>query len=238
MSLDDPRLQELIQLDLDGELTPADKAELARLLLQDPRARRLHDEQRQTDALLRSLPPAEPPTGLRQSILESLHLSQKVGQGSGGGAPLLRYAAAVVGGLLVLGLGYRLAQDEHRLETLQGSVTALMPSRAPLDEVVLHADGAEVSAKLFRDGDGSRLEISSSALRPVEIVLRYDAAAVQGQPGPEGTAAPASGERRFMLTPAQPGATAQIPGTGAIRLEARAAGQRLDTATLDSSHTR
>lgn len=237
MSLDDPRLQELIQLDLDGELTPADRAELARLLLQDPQARRLHDEQRQTDALLRGLPPAEPPAGLRESILEALQLSPKAGQGSGGGAPLLRYAAAVVGGLLVLGLGYRMAQDEHRLETLQGSVTALMPSRAPLDEVVLYADGAEVSAKLFRDGDGSRLEIESAGLRPVEIVVQYVAAAAQSQAAPEGSSAPATGERRFMLTPAQPGATAEFPGTGTIRLEARAAGQRLDTATLDYSPT-
>ena len=67
--MDRGQLQELIQADLDGELSVAERAELARLLLQDPEARRLHGEFRQTDQLLRDIPAAEPPPGLRAAIL-------------------------------------------------------------------------------------------------------------------------------------------------------------------------
>ena len=61
-------LQELIQADLDGELSGAGRAELARLLLQDPEARRLHGELRQTDKLLRDIP-GEPPPGPERQFL-------------------------------------------------------------------------------------------------------------------------------------------------------------------------
>ena len=43
VTMDKGQLQELIQADLDGELSVAERAVLARLLLQDPEARRLHD---------------------------------------------------------------------------------------------------------------------------------------------------------------------------------------------------
>ncbi len=67
--MDKGQLQELIQADLDGELSVAERAVLARLLLQDPEARRLHAEFRRTDQLLRNVAAAEPPPGLRADIL-------------------------------------------------------------------------------------------------------------------------------------------------------------------------
>ena len=52
--MDATRVQDMIQADLDGKLSTAESAELARLLLQDPEARRLHDELRRTHTLLRT----------------------------------------------------------------------------------------------------------------------------------------------------------------------------------------
>ncbi|HET9315996.1 MAG TPA: hypothetical protein VFQ51_10420, partial [Vicinamibacteria bacterium] len=67
MTLD--RLHDLIQGDLDGALSAADRAELARVLLHDPEARRLHAQMKRTDQLLRDIPAAEPPTALREGVV-------------------------------------------------------------------------------------------------------------------------------------------------------------------------
>ena len=55
MTKNENQLQELIQADLDGELSVTERAELARLLLQDPEARRLQNDFRRTDQLLREI---------------------------------------------------------------------------------------------------------------------------------------------------------------------------------------
>jgi hypothetical protein len=230
--MDETRKQELIHGDLDGTLSGPDRAELARLLLQDPEARRQHDELRRTEALLRQVPPAEPPPGLRSAILRALGLSPPSSGGLAGGPVLLRYAAAVVGGLLVVGLGYGLLQDEQRLAGLQGSVTATAPARTPVDEVILHADGAEVRARLFHEGAGSRLELESTGTQAIEIVGLYDPAALR----PQGVAGDSSGSAdasfSIVLTPAQPRYSAEFSGSGPLRLELRGNGQRLGGATI------
>jgi anti-sigma factor RsiW len=58
VSAPNDRLRDLIQADLDGALSAAERAELARLLLQDPEARRLHGQLQRTDQLLRDIPAA------------------------------------------------------------------------------------------------------------------------------------------------------------------------------------
>jgi anti-sigma factor RsiW len=69
MTIGNDRLHELIQADLDGALSAAERAELARLLLQDPDARRLHGQLQRTDRLLRDIPADEPPAGLRDAVI-------------------------------------------------------------------------------------------------------------------------------------------------------------------------
>ncbi|MEJ2516389.1 MAG: hypothetical protein P8080_13845, partial [Gammaproteobacteria bacterium] len=65
----DEHVQALIQAELDGELSAAQEAELAKILLRDPEVRALRDALARTDRVLREMPSAEPPAGLRSRIM-------------------------------------------------------------------------------------------------------------------------------------------------------------------------
>jgi anti-sigma factor RsiW len=179
--MDGARLQELIQSELDGELSAAERAELARLLLQDPQARRLHHQYGRLDRLLRDIPLAEPPAGLRAAILaEPAAPSRQGSLGRAGRAwPAYGLAAAVLGGLAIVGIGYLLLGDRTPGTDLQGSVVAAggAGSRASRGQWSVQAEGIEASASLQRTGEGQRLELKLSATGPTEVILGFDPAA-------------------------------------------------------------
>ena len=168
MTRHDEPLQELIQADLDGELSAAERAELARLLLRDPEARRLHEDFRQTDQLLRDIASAEPPPGLREAIL--------AGPASTAGRdrsarqqdrwPAYRAAAVFLGGLLIVGLGLLARDGNEPAENLQGSLAGAQ------DSLSLRGEGIEVDASLRRSGDTLRLELDLSTTTACEVIAR------------------------------------------------------------------
>jgi hypothetical protein len=87
---------------------------------------------------------------------------------------------------------------------------------------------------LFREGDRTRLTLESSGLEPVEVIGQYDTALMT----PQGSAAAAPGSEpgRFavILHAADNSESLEFAGSGAVRLEVRAGGQRLDTVVLGS----
>lgn len=172
------RLHELIQSELDGALSAAERAELARLLLQDPEARRLHAQFGRLDRLLRDIPLAEPPAGLRAAILAEPAMSSRP-DAPRRAWPLYGVAAALLGGVAVVGMGYLLSDDRTPAAELQGSVVAAggLGTGAPRDHWTFQAEGIEASASLWRAGEGLRLELKLSATRPSEIVAGFDPAA-------------------------------------------------------------
>jgi anti-sigma factor RsiW len=241
MSVGDSRAQELIQADLDGELSAAERAELARLLLQDPAARRLQDQLRRTHLLLLEVPQAEPPASLRPAIHKALGLPA--------GAAVLReksserrsyrLAAGILGGLVVAGIGYGLLED--RLDAsrgLQGSVTAGMPDRPPVAGTSIRAGEAEVVAKLYRAGTGLRLELRSMSPVPVEVVASYDAATMRPRHDGDGALSERAGELRLDLAAGGQSRSVDFSGAAPIRLELRLAGQPAATATLGLGESR
>jgi hypothetical protein len=234
MTVDRDQLQDLIQADLDGELAAAGRAELARLLLQDPEARRLHDEFRRTDQLLRGVLQAAPPVSLREAILATPALTTR----SGAPArrqyawPPYRVAAAILGGLLVVGIGYFLRDDSVPLTSLQGSLDApggpgTTGLVEPQDQLSIRAEGVEVNASLRRDGQGLRLEVNLSAGMPCEVVAKFDPATTTyiGKPDDarftaangQVTVQSAAGSRDFVL---------DFSGAAPIELQLRS-GRRL-----------
>ena len=168
--MDRDTLQDLIQADLDGELSVAERALLARLLLQNPEARRLHAEFRRTDQLLRNIAAAEPPAGLRAAILAGSAPSVRPGHSGQRhyGLSVYRMAAVILVGLLIAGLSYVLIDARVPGTDLQGSLIA------PQGHLSLRAEGAEVSASLRRDGEKLRLELNSSTSIPCEIIANID----------------------------------------------------------------
>lgn len=188
MTMDGTRLHELIQSDLDGALSAAERAELARLLLQDPEARRLHAQFGRLDRLLRDIPLAEPPAGLRAAILAEPAMSSRP-DAPRRAWPLYGVAAALLGGMAVVGIGYLLSDDRTPAAELQGSVVAAggAGSSAPRDHWTFRAEGIEASASLRRAGEGLRLELKLSVTRPGEVIAGFDPATTSLVGKPAGT---------------------------------------------------
>ena len=235
MNMDLTRTQELIQADLDGELSAAERAELARRLLADPEARRLRDELKRTDTLLREVPQVAPPAGLRPAILAALGLPATESSSGTAGRdrwPVLRLAAAVVGGLLVVGIGYRMLDVGPTGSDLQGSLGAALPSQATQaiarpDQARFSGDGVEASATLRRDGQGTKLALELGGTAPYEVIARFDpeVTTYRGNPDESGLSF-TDGTVTLQVEPGQPSRTLEFSGTAPIRVSIRS-GEKL-----------
>ena len=106
------RAIDLINAEIDGALSGPERAELNRLLLADPSVRTLRDELRRTCAALDACGQEDVPADLHESIMAAMPASpiQCDPPASGRfGKPVLRYAAAFAGGLLVSALAFHFA---------------------------------------------------------------------------------------------------------------------------------
>ena len=232
MSSDTDRLHDLIQADLDGALPPAGRAELARLLLKDPAARCLHDEFRQTDRLLRDIGSAEPPAGLREAILAGPASSMRAGKaGPQSGWPAYRFAAVILGGMLIVGLGYLVRDGDAPAKELQGSLGV-----APRNAVSLRAEGVEVGASLVRSGTTQRLELQTSTTVPCEIIARIDPGTTSyvGKTG-EARLIAQNGQVQVLPALGKHSVVLEFSGASPIRLELRASGRLLGEGRLESA---
>ena len=241
--MDRDQLQALIQADLDGELSVTERADLARLLLQDPEARRLHDEFRRTDQLLRDIVSVEPPHGMRETILSrSPRSSNQLRPGHRQhGWPGYRVAAVVLGGLLIAGLSYLLMDADVPRAALQGSVGAgvgpdTSGTIAPQDHLSMRAEGAEVNASLQSNGQGLRLELKLSTTFPSEVIARIDPAttAFVGEPG-NAQLDPANGLATVQLATGSQVFVLDFSGAGPIQLQLRSGGRLLAEGRLSVS---
>jgi hypothetical protein len=230
--MDKGQLQELIQTDLDGELSVMERAELARLLLRDPEARRLHNDFRRTDQLLRDIPKVEPPHGLSAAVLAGLAPSVRPAKPVQRqyGWPLYRMAAVILGGLLIVGISYLLLDGNSSRTDLQGSLGV-----APQNQLSMRAAGVEVSASLRHEGERLRLEVSASTTMPCELIARIDPAtttfvgsagdAVLTTGGDQVTVHLASGSGVFAL---------DFAGAAPIQLQLRSGGRLLGEGRLSA----
>jgi anti-sigma factor RsiW len=225
----------MIQADLDGDLGVAERAELARLLLQDPEARRLHGEFWRMDRMLRDVPRAEPPPGLRAAILSGSADSTRAGErkrAQHGQLPY-RLAAVVLGGLLIVGVAYLLLDAGAPRTDLQGSLGRAdgpesIGRGAAEDHLTMRAEGVEVNASLSRNGQGLSLELDLSTQIPCEVVARIDPATTAFL-GSRGDAQPnvAGGEVGVQLASGSKVFVLDFAGTAPIELQLRSAGRVL-----------
>ena len=228
--MDRNRLQELIQADLDGALSPSERAELARALLQDHDARRLQREFRRTDQLLRDIPTAEAPAGLRDEILAArgLQAQPEVSGRPRYSQPFYRIAAVVLVGVLIVGISELLRDSNGPVPNLQGSLRA-----APQDHLSLRADDVEVRASLMRVGSKLRLELNSTATIASEVVAMIDPAmmALVGNSG-EAQLTTTNGQVTVRLAPGSQFSVLEFSGAAPIHLELRSDGRLLNAGKL------
>jgi anti-sigma factor RsiW len=209
------RAIELIHAEIDGEITGPEKAELGRLLLADPALGELRAGLRRTCDALDTLPLETPPADLRASIMESLPASPprcedrdvRSRSRSRGrfGQPLLRYAAAFAGGLIVSALAFQFGLQHEALDAgeLAGTIAGVKidPSRLELrlDEVqgTVRLEGPQTAPVVI-----SALRSS----RPVQVIARLEGEEVRLEGsglGPEPREARAQFSRRSNDRPAR-----------------------------------
>jgi anti-sigma factor RsiW len=166
------RAIELINTEIDGVLSGAERAELNRLLLADPAIRSLRDELRRTCQLLDDVQPEEIPADLHESIMSALPASPRqceepVASGRFS-RPVLRYAAAFAGGLLVSALAFHfVGTGSSGLDPQQ-----LAGTLAPARDAVVQVDLPEVKGQVVVAGTAAGPVVISrlAATSPVTVI--------------------------------------------------------------------
>ena len=172
---------ELIHAEIDGELDPRQRAELARSLLADPATRALREDLRRLCTALDTVAEVEPPPQLRARILAALPQTVVAPVGpaparfaparSWWSAPVLRYAAALAGvltaGTLVFGV-----LDGQRPPASELAGTLAGPRAAAILDTVRITDGPVVGqVSLTRNSAGLGLALDLKAGAPVDVFV-------------------------------------------------------------------
>ena len=194
----DPRQLELLHAEIDGELDPHQRAELARSLLADPALRGLREELHGMCRTLEQIPEAEPPPGLHERILSAL---PRAARRRGSSAPSWRFAALLAGVLTVGVLVLRLLDSSHSLNTEAVGTMARSPAPIRLDSVQLDEPALSGRVSLYRDrSEGLVLELNLHANAPVDVLvsgsghsLRVNGLAGSGKPPDKAVRVPLRG---------------------------------------------
>lgn len=165
---------ELINAEIDGVLTGPQRAELNRLLLADPSVRALRDGLTRTCRALDEMPQEEIPVGLHEAIVTGLPVTAPKSHGlrrtSFASRPLLRYAAAFGGGLLVSALAFqfgKLDSTQFGAGQLAGTIADASHAEA---RMIVNLDQVQGSITLTGAAESTQVVTSLKSTQPVSIV--------------------------------------------------------------------
>lgn len=170
---------ELLQAELDGELDAHSRAELARLLLADPKVRALREELRNLGGQLDALSHVEPPADLKDSVMRSLPAASPVAAPSRQTSRQLwragswRYAAALAGVVVAGAVVVRLAGGQFGPESEMAGTLAAQGAELPAVATLSNATAPLASplgtASLARDAAGLRLTVDLAPGAPLDL---------------------------------------------------------------------
>jgi hypothetical protein len=223
----DPRLLQLINAEIDGELDGEQRAELSRRLLADPAARAERDELKRVCAALDGLPLAEPPRDLAGGVLAALPNTPTP-------APALawdarhrwRYLAVAACVLAALTVVFEMGRGPGTATT---DAAATMADGAPALDSAQVAGAVTGRVVLYRDPAGLGLSLDLAASGPIEVLVESDGRTLRVAPLDGSTA---GGIRRSAVLP---GMTAHGQ---AVELTYLAAGQPVGGTSLRAADER
>ncbi len=172
---------ELIQAELDNELTGEQKAELDTLLDASADARAERNDYRDLGSLMAQVPPRQPPESLGRNILAQIELPERQRTASLPWAmpAAARMAMAFAAGIVVtIGLLQLAPVDIGPTDTrsLVGAVVndqAPLPDELPRDRIEVGLDSLHGSVELHRNNNVLMLEFEFEAKGPVDLVLDF-----------------------------------------------------------------
>jgi hypothetical protein len=161
----------LIHAEIDGELSTAERGELARRVLADPQTRAMREELRQLCAALEAVPAVDPPAGLQTRIFAVLPPSHAEPRRIALPPSRWRYAA-VIAGAVALGAVVFATLDGQRPGSaeLAGTITA---PRSPVTIDAVRLDGGPVTGRvsLYRDARGLGVAFDLATNLPVSVII-------------------------------------------------------------------
>lgn len=187
----DPRYVDLINAEIDGEISAADRARLEEYLAGDADARALRDDLSNLCAELDSVESVEPPVHLKHAVIDTITrqgTSRPVSRGDGWqitlgalfGGSAARYAMAFAAGAI---LTYTFVSSDQISRQAFDDVTGLVGTISEPDfiadtsnehsiDVALTAIAGSVN--LNRAGSILILDFDLSSQDPIEIIADYD----------------------------------------------------------------
>jgi hypothetical protein len=174
----DEKYIELINAEIDGELSGEQRAELSRYLLAHPEARALRDDLQHLCGALGQADLVPPPADLRDNILNALPApapAPRLRRAAGLPGPLLRYAAVLAGGLIVGALAFQFGMDGQpgpNAAEVAGTMAYPPPDPAGAPVGTIRVDTPQVTGRvsLYRAGSGLALGFDLAASEPIEVV--------------------------------------------------------------------
>ena len=178
----DPNIVELINADIDGEISPADKDTLQTLMAESPEAQAMHAELSGLSSSLDELPDLDAPPYLIHTIMAEIPKAES--QDRRGNflqglfaAPALRYAAMfVAGSVLTLALVNSDQVSERAFSDVTGLVGTIS-SEVPVGPGIqtLQIDRTEVAGHVTLRNSGPLLIVDFDLVSngPIEIVASY-----------------------------------------------------------------
>lgn len=179
----DPNIVELINAEIDGEISPAQKQELEVALAADPEAKAMHAELSAMGAALDELPDLDPPPHLKHAIMASIPAPQPERQKENNwfqslfAAPALRYAGMFAAGALLTLALFDSSQLSDRAFTDVTGLVGTMSSEVPdgPGAQVTRIDRPEVAGRVSLRNSGPLLIVDFDLVSagPVDIVASY-----------------------------------------------------------------
>lgn len=180
----DPKYVELINADIDGEISSADKATLEAFIADSPEAQASHADLSAVRASLDALPELDSPPHLKHTIMASIPEQRHATHRTGGtilqslfAAPALRYAATfAAGSILTLSLvsSDQVSQSAFDDVTeLVGTISDRIPDGAGIQTTPI--DRKEIAGTVTLRSSGPILIIDFDLVSsgPIDIVASY-----------------------------------------------------------------
>lgn len=178
----DPKIVELINADIDGEISSGDKQELETLLADSPEAQAMHAELSGLNSTLNELPDLDPPVYLKHTIMASIPRTEAQQRRSNLlhaiiAAPAMRYAAMFAAGSLItltLISSDQLSDSAFRDVTpLVGTISSEVPDGPGIQSTRI--DRPEVAGRVSLRSSGPLLIVDFDLVSsgPVDIVASY-----------------------------------------------------------------
>lgn len=180
----DQEIYELIQADIDGQVSNTDCIRLQEYLENDSEARQLCEEYRRMVASLEAMPELDPPVGLTAAVMAAARLSEKQGirepRPSFFAAwfefPVLGYSLAfLIGALLASGISQlRLADPTGMSVAGLGGTMSPVRQFQPLRSYQLEGRALQGQVDLTGSDQSLRLHFSLDNSIPVEVIVNFE----------------------------------------------------------------